>query len=131
MVVGGLSEVRLAMKITEELGSQVALDRVAQGPVSGLFTLFRGARFTVSNDSGLAHVAALCGSPTQVIWGAGDPKRTQPIGPGKVRITLNPVECWPCERNHCSLPGPQKVQCLKGIHPDSVWEEIRRGFKPV
>ena len=130
VIVGGLAEVRLAMRISEELGSGV-LDRTAQGPVSCLWKLFRRARFTVTNDSGLAHVASLCGSKVQIIWGAGDPKRTQPIGPGKVRILFNPVDCWPCEQNTCRMPAAQKIQCLKGISPDAVWDEMKSGLKPL
>jgi heptosyltransferase-2 len=133
-VIGGVAEARLADKIVAEVGPEKAMDLTAQGSVTRLWKLLRGSRFSVTNDSGLAHVAALCGfpggPPIYVVWGAGDPKRTEPLGPSQIRILLNPLDCWPCERNTCSLPGAQKVECLRGIHPDAVWEEIRVGLEP-
>jgi len=133
VVVGGVAEARLADKIIAEVGTKAAQDLTAQGSVTRLWKLLRGSRFSVTNDSGLAHVAALCsfpgGPPVYVVWGAGDPKRTEPLGPSQVRILLNPVDCWPCERNSCSLPSAQKVECLRGISPDAVWEEIRVGVE--
>jgi hypothetical protein len=44
-------------------------------------------------------------------------------------VAVNPVECWPCERNTCAQPLERKLQCLKGIRPSAVWEEIERGLK--
>jgi lipopolysaccharide heptosyltransferase II len=128
VIVGGPKEAPLASELSaeRELG---LLDRTAQGPVTGLAHLFEGARFTVSNESGLAHVAALCGSFTQIICGAADPKRTRPLGPGKVQVAINPVECWPCERNQCSQPPGLLIQCLRGIRSEAVWEEIERGLR--
>jgi heptosyltransferase-2 len=127
-IVGGPKEAPLA----DELGRDARLglvDYTARGPVPVLSRLFAGARFTVCNESGLAHVAALCGSPVQIVCGAADPRRTRPLGPGRVQVAINPVECWPCERNFCDQPPGLKIQCLRGIAPESIWEEIRRGIR--
>lgn len=125
VVVGGPAEAPLAARLCADPASRLA-DRCAQVPLPGLWKLFRGARFCVSNDSGLAHLSALMGCSTFVAWGAGDPRHTRPHGPGRVDLMLNPVECWPCERNTCFQPPEAQLQCLKGIRPDSVYEEIRR-----
>ena len=92
--------------------------------MTSYWRIFQQAQVSVCNDSGLAHVASLCGSPVQVIWGAGNPKRTEPMGPGKVRILFNPVECWPCESNFCAHVSDRKLECLKGIFPEAVSVEI-------
>src|SRR5690606_4799450 len=81
VIVGGPKEAPLAELLCAE-GDAKLVDYTARGPVSALFPVFRGARFTVSNESGLAHVAALCGSPVQIVCGAADPRRTRPLGPG-------------------------------------------------
>jgi len=128
VIVGGAGEATLARDLVSDR-SLGLIDRTAQGTVASNWKIFANARFTVSNDSGLAHVAALCGSPTQIVWGAGDPKRTEPLGPGKVRVMFNPIECWPCERNFCALPAPQKIDCLRGIQPAEVWKEIQSGLR--
>ena len=128
LIVGGPSEVGIATRLSND-SSAGLLDRTAQGPVPGLAEIFKGAQFTVSNESGLAHVAALCGSFVQIVCGAADPRRTRPLGPGRVQVAINPVECWPCERNTCSQPAETKLQCLRGIQPETVWEEIKRGIR--
>jgi heptosyltransferase-2 len=129
VIVGGPSETGAAMQLTSDRSIGL-IDMTAKGSVAANSRIFERAKFTVSNDSGLAHVAALCGSPVQVVWGAGDPKRTEPLGPGRVRVIFNPVECWPCERNHCALPPGRKIECLRGIQPDAVWKEILSGIRP-
>lgn len=130
VIVGGPKEAPLAERLCqfEELR---LIDRTASGPVPGLARLFKNAAFTVTNESGLAHVASFCGSFTQIVCGAADPRRTKPLGPGLVQVSLNSVECWPCERNVCSQPVERHIQCLKGIKPESVWEEIKRGLRKV
>ena len=128
VVVGGPSEAPLAERLCQVEDLRLA-DFTARGPVTGLADLFRKAKFTVTNESGLAHVASLCGSFTQVICGAADPRRTKPIGPAPVQVSLNAVECWPCERNTCAQPLERQIQCLKGIKPETVIEEIKRGIR--
>jgi heptosyltransferase-2 len=130
VIVGGPKEAPLAERLAqfEELR---LVDRTARGPIPRLTELLGGAEFTVTNESGLAHVASLCGSFTQIVCGAADPRRTKPIGPGMVQVSLNSVDCWPCERNVCLQPAENQIQCLKGIKPETVWEEIRRGLKKV
>ncbi|MCM2277833.1 MAG: glycosyltransferase family 9 protein [Oligoflexia bacterium] len=128
VVVGGPAEAPLADELCRDRSLKL-LDRTAQGPVSGLARLFAGARFSVCNDSGLAHIAALCGSAVAIAWGGGDPKRTRPLGPGKVRAVFNPVECWPCERNICARAQGPRLECLAGIQLEAVWKEISGGFR--
>jgi heptosyltransferase-2 len=128
VVVGGVSEAPLAAKLCGDPDLKLK-DFTAQGPVASLWPVFAGAKFTVSNDSGLAHVASICGSPVQIIWGAGDPKRTEPLGPGRVRVLFNPIDCWPCERNSCSQPEGLKLACIRSIDSDRVFEEMKSGIR--
>ncbi|MBU6153233.1 MAG: glycosyltransferase family 9 protein [Bdellovibrionales bacterium] len=126
VVVGGRAEKELAKELLRR-GVPIE-DYTARGWVAAHWKLFRGASFTVCNDSGLAHVAALCGSRVQIVWGAGDPARTLPIGPGPVRMKSNPVPCWPCERNQCRFQDSRLNQCLQGITGEVIFEEVENGF---
>jgi heptosyltransferase II len=130
VIIGGPKEAPLADRLCqfEELR---LVDYTARGPIPGLTDILSGAEFTVTNESGLAHVSAFCGSFTQIVCGAADPRRTKPTGPGVIQVSLNSVECWPCEQNTCSQPGEKQIQCLKGIKPETVWEEIRRGLRKI
>jgi ADP-heptose:LPS heptosyltransferase len=128
VIVGGISEVMIGEKLAQDRELKLK-DFTGRGSVASLWPLFRSAKFMVSNDSGLAHVASLCGTQVQVVWGAGDPKRTEPLGPGRVRVLFNPVDCWPCEKNSCSQPPAAKLACIRGIQSEEVWEEMKRGLR--
>jgi ADP-heptose:LPS heptosyltransferase len=125
LVVGGTAEMAIAKQLCQDPAHQLT-DFTARGPVAAYWQVLRQARFTVSNDSGLAHVAALCGSPVYIVWGAGDPGKTKPLGPGPVRILHCPVYCWPCERNVCLQPPERTIACLRGIDSQAVLKEIQR-----
>jgi heptosyltransferase-2 len=126
IIIGGNAEREIANQFLKR-GLPIE-DFTGKGWVSAHWKLFRQAQFTVCNESGLAHVAAMCGSPVHIVCGAADPKRTRPLGPAKVQVSINPIDCWPCERNVCRFEGDRKNACLKGIHPDRVKEEIELGF---
>lgn len=129
VVVGGDSDSALAQTLCAEprLG---LVDCTARGPVPVLRRHFARAVFTVANDSGLAHVAALCGSPVQVVWGAGNPRHTRPLGPGRVQVISTSIRCWPCERNTCERTDGPAYECLDAITPEAVWRQIRAGLLP-
>lgn len=123
VIVGGPSEVRIAQDLVKASDGAL-MDLTSQGTVAQLWSVFEGAQFTICNESGLAHLASLCGSPVQIVCGAANPNRTAPLGPGRVRVSINPVDCWPCERNTCHQPEGSKIKCLKGIEPQRVFEEV-------
>lgn len=131
VIVGGPKEVPLVTRLIQDFGLE-AESYAARGPVTCLWKVFQGAKLTVTNESGLAHFASLCTgsdkSMVQIVCGAADPRRTQPIGPGKVQVSVNAVSCWPCERNTCYQSGEKHLQCLRGISAQSVWEEIEIGL---
>jgi heptosyltransferase-2 len=126
VVVGGSAEKEIAAQLLKK--GIVIEDFTGRGRVAAHWKLFRNARFTICNESGLAHVAALCGSKVQIVCGAADPRRTRPIGPGLVQVKVNPVECWPCEKNVCLYQDERKNRCLEGISADDIFAEVKHGF---
>ncbi|MCM0606709.1 MAG: glycosyltransferase family 9 protein [Xanthomonadaceae bacterium] len=124
VIVGGPSEVKLAQDMMSGRPAEQFIDLTSQGVVSQLAGVFEKAKFSVCNESGLAHVASLCGSPVQIVCGAANPNRTAPTGPARVRVSFNPVDCWPCEKNHCYQPQNEQIKCLRGINPKRVFEEV-------
>lgn len=123
VIVGGSAEQFIAQQLCQNQDLKL-IDWTGRFKVSALWPLFREAKFSVSNDSGLAHVASLCGCPVYIAWGAGNPERTAPLGPGPVEIIFNQVECWPCERNECYQGASKHLQCLRGITPEMIWQKI-------
>ena len=127
MIVGGAAETTIAEELkTRELP---IIDYSGKGSVSSLWKVFQSSRFVVCNESGLAHVAALCGARVQIVCGAADPNRTKPIGPGLVQVLVNAsVSCWPCEKNVCQFQDERKNQCHEGILAAQVVKKIEVGF---
>ena len=124
LVVGGSAEAAMARQLCADPALNL-LDYTARGAVAMYGPLFQQARFTVSNDSGLAHVAALCGSPVYIVWGAGNPAITTPWGPGPVHVLHHAVDCWPCARNVCQQPAARQLACLHGITPETMWQALQ------
>jgi heptosyltransferase II len=125
LVIGGSAEAPAADQLCRDPACRLT-NCTAEAPAAAYWKVFRQARFTVSNDSGLAHVAALCGSTVYIVWGAGNPEKTKPLGPGPVKILHDPVDCWPCERNVCFQPPDRMLACLRGIHVEAVLHQIQR-----
>lgn len=74
-----------------------------------------GARVNVSNDSGLAHLAAATGAPTVAIFGATSSAWTAPLGP-RVAIAQRAPVCSPCFQRTCRIG----VVCLDRVRVETV-----------
>ena len=75
----------------------------------------------ISNDMGLAHIAAAVGTPTIVIFGPTNDVTTRPLGP-RVEIIREPVECSPCMLREC----PIDHRCMTRISPERVFESAAK-----
>lgn len=127
LILGGPKEAPVADRLKEDRSSKLK-DWTARGAITDLWKLCRHARFVVANDSGMAHFSAILGSPTFIPWGAGDPRRTRPLGPTQVQMEVNAVDCWPCEKNYCVRTDSEFLSCIRGVHADGIWKQIQSGI---
>lgn len=79
--------------------------------------LFAITHATVTNDSGLMHVAAAAGASIVAIYGSTSPSFTPPLTGSKVVHHLG-ISCSPCFRRECPL---EHLRCLKEISPETVF----------
>lgn len=81
-------------------------------------SLLKGACGFIGNDSGLAHLAAVVGIPTTVVFGPSDPVRWKPLGPS-VAVIYTDLECSPCHEDNsrrCDF-----LKCFEEISPQRVY----------
>lgn len=73
------------------------------------------AEVVVSNDSGMAHLAAAVGAPTVAVFGSTSSAWTAPLG-ARVRIVQRPTVCSPCFQRDCAIG----VACLTAVRTNDV-----------
>ena len=88
------------------------------------FDLIAASRATVSNDSGLMHVAAAFGVPQVAIFGSSSPLHTPPLNDKAAVLWLKndpgyqpPLDCAPCFERECPLGH---MRCLVDVGVERV-----------
>lgn len=95
------------------------VDLIGRLDIRKLHAFFKSCDLFVGNDSGPAHLAAIAGVKTLVIFsGTNDPDLWKPCGLN-VRILSQPVPCSFCEEKQCPVPGHP---CLRGITVEQVFK---------
>ena len=86
--------------------------------------LIAACKSTISNDSGLMHVAAAFGVPQVAIFGSSSPLHTPPLSDKAAVLWLKadadyqpPLDCAPCFERECPLGH---TRCLNDIAPERV-----------
>lgn len=123
----------LARRLGEELGASVHLsggaqDRGAAAEIAALARvplvshagefdlrqtagLLASSELVISGDTGPLHMAVALGRPVVALFGAADPRRTAPFGRPD-SVVRHPVECSPCRKRVCPVPGHP---CMAGL----------------
>ncbi|MEC5214923.1 heptosyltransferase-2 [Polaromonas sp. CG_9.5] len=90
--------------------------------------LIAASRSTVSNDSGLMHVAAALGVPQVAIFGSSSPLHTPPLSDKAQVLWLKndpayqpPLDCAPCFSRECPLGH---TRCLNDISAAQVLQVL-------
>lgn len=102
-------------------GPYATRDLAGRTDLAMLARLLARARAVISNDSGVAHLAAALERPVVVVFGSTDPRWTAPRSP-LARAVSEPVPCAPCFRKSCAIPDRER--CLRGVSAERVAEVL-------
>jgi ADP-heptose:LPS heptosyltransferase len=91
----------------------------AKTHLGSLAALIAGADLLVSNDTGVAHLAAALHTPSVIVSSGSDAARWAPGDAGLHRTLAHDVECRPCLYEECPIGHP----CALGTTVEAVVAE--------
>jgi heptosyltransferase-2 len=94
------------------------IDLTGKTDLSLATAILSEADLFVSNDMGLAHIAAAVGTKTLVIFGPTNDVSTRPLG-ANAAVLRHPVECSPCMLRDC----PIDHRCMTRIEANIVFQK--------
>ena len=116
VLLGSNDDSAVAARLVELTPAPV-IDLTGKTDLATATAILSLADLFISNDMGLAHIAAATGTPTIVLFGPTNELTTHPLGP-HVEIIREPVECSPCMLRSC----PIDHRCMTRITPERVFE---------
>ena len=126
-IIGMAEDKVLAQKIMVHCGSRDCADLTGYTKtLRELMALFHIASLLITNDGGPGQFAALTPIPTIIFYGPETPVLYAPLDRNAVLYHL-PLSCSPCltAYNHRNSPCDGENWCLRGIHPEEVYQKAR------
>jgi len=126
IVSSGANVVLLGARDEIEISAQVAalatadiIDLTGKTDLAAASALLAEIDLFVSNDMGLAHLAAAVGTKTLVIFGPTNEVTTRPFA-SNAAVIREEVECSPCMLRVC----PIDHRCMTRISPATVYDRV-------
>ncbi|MEP7027411.1 MAG: glycosyltransferase family 9 protein, partial [Candidatus Eisenbacteria bacterium] len=125
VLVGGREDLAQTAAVRAASAPEAPLhDWTGRTSLPELLALLAAAGGALSNDSGVAHLAAAAGAPTVAVFGSTDPRWTGPRGAG-ARVVAQPPPCSPCFLRECAIA--ERNLCLHAVDVDRVLQALPAG----
>ncbi|MEP6711297.1 MAG: glycosyltransferase family 9 protein [Ferruginibacter sp.] len=125
ILVGSPKEKNFVEEVYNSLADKTGIFNIAgQTALPELLNVFAENLLLLTTDSGPAHVANALGTPTIVLFGAGNEFNTAPYN--KVNssiIRLGKLPCEPCLSNTCKLYGVP--ECLLQLDESLITQKVK------
>ena len=122
LVIGTSFILPKADYLKTKMGENV-ISIVNQTTPSQAFAVLQHARFVLSEDSGLMHMAWVSGVPTLALFGSSRSDWTQPLGKSSFFLGSSDLPCGNCMQEVCRYGD---VHCLTRYTPEFVFEKASR-----
>lgn len=116
VILGVVDEQAVAAEVVK-YARTTPIDLTGKTNLAEASAILAVADLFISNDMGLAHVAAAVGTETIVIFGPTNDVTTRPFGVNST-VVRHDVECSPCMLRDC----PIDHRCMTGVSVDKVFE---------
>jgi ADP-heptose:LPS heptosyltransferase len=121
VLIGSADERDVEAAVRGRAGKARAISMFGTLTLPELAALLERSRLLVGNDSGIAHLAAACGTPTVALFGPQDPRRFRPWSERSI-VLHHPVPCFPCAQVRCVH---QELPCVNLIEISEVQAAVR------
>lgn len=124
ILIGSPKEKKWVDAVYELLPEKTNIQNVAgKTSMPALVNLLTSCKALLTTDSGPAHVSNALGTPTLVLFGAGNEYNTAPFNEAGRRIMrLGKLACEPCTDNTCKRYGVP--ECLLQLDDDLITQNI-------
>jgi ADP-heptose:LPS heptosyltransferase len=102
------------------------LSLVGRLSLTQLTAVLREVDLMITVDSGPMHIAAAVGTPVVALFGPTDPRRTGPLGPG--RVLRRELPCSPCLQRRCQIADTYR--CMRDITVAEVLDAAHDLLQP-
>src|SRR5512139_3305865 len=122
VIVGGPDDAPLAERIRSGSRSK-PFSLAGKTGLAELGAVLGRCAVLVTGDTGPMHVATAVGTRVVALFGAADPQRTGPVGPGHRVLQARDVSCVPCRSRKCT--HAVYLECMERISVDMAYEAVR------
>lgn len=129
ILIGGKGDILIANELVRETNNKRIKSVCGKTTLRESIALIHLCSGAIAADSGLGHIAANLGLPTLSLFGAGDPRKTAPIGDNSDYFCQN-VYCSPCNKNLCHNEQ-DPLLCLYSMSPEKIWIRYLQLLKKV
>jgi heptosyltransferase II len=117
MGVGGISS--KADYLKTQLGDKL-INLVNNTTASQAFAIVQLAKFILSEDSGMMHMAWVSGIPTLAMFGSTRSDWARPLGEHTFFLDSSDLECGNCMKEHCKYGD---THCMTRYTPEFIFEK--------
>lgn len=122
---GSRKELARARQIANMHDNAIALPRLSLSELGGLIQHAHGA---VNCDTGLAHLAAMIGTPAVTMYGPTSARLIGTTGNNQQQLVASdpPYFCAPCYKRTCNFeqPGATMSACMQSFRPEMAWSAL-------
>ena len=119
ILIGSQKEYGVSGRIMSRLPAHRVWNACGKTSLPELVGLLKSAKVFMGTDSGPAHLAAMLGVNSVVLYGPTLADNYLPCG-FRGRTISKQVSCSPCGLRSCPIAGEDKHRCMKSIKPQDV-----------